>query len=397
MIDPTTPEEKKEGPLRRAYNALVNAVGEGPAEHRQAFELGRELNNEFADAPRMQQMLGANPGVARVREVMGLADPNHVEARRRIGLGAESGTPERIGQLGGTLIADAVQDRSRSIWWLLNAFQATGNIGAEFAFNAANKGLYSAHTVEDDLGLIPINDTLRAQDKNLIDPETGHRRSGVGERTINNERYYTQRNFRPGHVRLLDVAPGVAINSGLGLLTPFGGAEGYEAAVPSKEDKSKTANVLAEVAAKYVLGRTGNLLPYSEFSKVRPDVSKEEYNRYKAFKWKKDGDMDLSDGEFTVPTGVIKGTMDGIHGPEVQFLGRSLPVTTGFLPYGSSIAGGVIGLRNKSKPLTKGLIGSAAGLVTGQVGGSLIEKERRRRNKKDNERQYNERTDMSLE
>ncbi len=395
MIDPKKPEE--EGLLGRALAALVDAVGEGPAEHRQAFELGRELNEKFADAPRMQQMLGANPGIARVREVMGVADANHVEARRRIGLGAKSGTPERVGQLGGTLIADAVQDRSRSVWWLLNAFQATGNIGAEFAFNAANPDLYSAHNVRDELGLIPITDTTRAKVAGLIDPETGHKKSGVGERLINNGKYFTQRNYRPGHVRLLDVAPGIAINSGLGLLTPFGGAEGYEAAVPSKEDKSKTDNVVAEVAAKYILGRTGNLLPYSEFSKVRPDVSKEEYNRYKAFKWDKEGDMDLSDGNFTVPTGVIKGTMDGIHGPEIQFLGRSLPVSTGIVPYASAVAGGAIGLRNKKNSLRNGLIGSVAGLTGGQIGGNLIENERRRRNKKENERQYNKRTDMSLE
>ena len=36
------------------------------------------------------------------------------------------------------------------------------------------------------------------------------------------------------------------------------------------------------------MGRTGNLLPYDEFVKVRPDVSKEEYGRYKAFKFDKE-------------------------------------------------------------------------------------------------------------
>ena len=47
--------------------------------------------------------------------------------------------------------------------------------------------------------------------------------------------------------------------------------------LPSEEDPSKTNNVLGEVAAKYILGRTGNLLPWDEFKKVRPDVSKDEY------------------------------------------------------------------------------------------------------------------------
>ena len=55
--------------------------------------------------------------------------------------------------------------------------------------------------------------------------------------------------------------------------------------------------------------------------------------RYKAFKF--DNSMDLNpfdDGKVTIPTGVLKGTTEGIHGPEVQFLGRSLPVTTAILP-----------------------------------------------------------------
>ena len=47
---------------------------------------------------------------------------------------------------------------------------------------------------------------------------------------------------------------------------------------------------------KYFLGRTGNLLPYEEFSKYRPDVDVGEYNRYKAFKYDKDMDFDPRDG-----------------------------------------------------------------------------------------------------
>ena len=60
----------------------------------------------------------------------------------------------------------------------------------------------------------------------------------------------------------MSIPAGIAINTGLGLMTPFGGAEGYKAALPSDEDPSKTSNVIGEVAAKYFLGRTGNLLPY---------------------------------------------------------------------------------------------------------------------------------------
>ena len=88
------------------------------------------------------------------------------------------------------------------------------------------------------------------------------------------------------------------------------------------------------------MGRTGNLLPYDEFRKVRPDVSEEEYRAYQAFKFDKSTDMDISDGDIGLPGGALKFTTEGIHGPELQFLGRSLPTTTGLVPYLGALAGG---------------------------------------------------------
>ena len=41
-------------------------------------------------------------------------------------------------------------------------------------------------------------------------------------------------------------------------MSPFGGQEGYQAAIPDEENKSKTSNAVAEIASKYILGRTGN-------------------------------------------------------------------------------------------------------------------------------------------
>ena len=155
--------------------------------------------------------------------------------------------------------------------------------------------------------------------------------------------------------------------------------------MPDPDDKNKTSNVVAEVGAKYILGRTGNLLPYEEFKKVRPDVSRGEYNAYKAFKYDKKGDLDITDGDITLPTGVIKYTNEGIHGPELQFLGRGLPVTTGIVPFATALAGTTMGVRT-NKPIRGGLLGGLAGLAVGQVSGNLIEQERRNRNMRENER-----------
>ena len=117
-------------------------------------------------------------------------------------------------------------------------------------------------------------------------------------------------------------------------MSPFGGAEGYWAAMPSADDPTKTDNVLGEVALKYFMGKTGNLLPYDEFVKVRPDVSPEEYGAYQGFKYRRGEDWNpFDDGQTSMGAGLIRTTNEGIHGPELQFMGRSLPLTTGIVPY----------------------------------------------------------------
>jgi hypothetical protein len=179
-------------------------------------------------------------------------------------------------------------------------------------------------------------------------------------------------------VASLAIPTGIAINAGIGLLNPLGGSGGYSAVLPSADDPSKTENAMLEVAAKYILGKTGNLLPYDEFSKHRPDVSQGDYNRYKAFKYDKDTDLNVfDDGQVTLPTGVAKFTTEGIHGPELQFLGRSLPVTTTLIPYLGALAGGVAGVRTK-RPIKGGLIGGFGGLAAGAGTGIIAEEIRRR-------------------
>ena len=211
-----------------------------------------------------------------------------------------------------------------------------------------------------------------ARSANLISAE-GIKRKGVGQKG----RRFTKRKFDPGDVASLSIPTGIALNAGIGLLNPIGGSGGYSAALPSDSDPAVTQNAVMEVGAKYFLGKTGNLLPYNEFVKHRPDVSKSDYIKYKAFKYDKEGDMDLTDGDFTVPTGVIKGTLDGIHGPEIQFLGRSLPATTTGIPVVSAMTGGVLGVRSK-RPIRGGLIGGLTGLAAGSVTGIITEEVRRR-------------------
>ena len=304
----------------------------------------------------MTSMMGSYRTPQVLKSIFGKEDLEFQKAR------AESSIPirkktreEKIGSVLGAIGADLTQDSLRRFWWLLNAPQAVGEIVAEQAVERANPGLYDVVEV------------------------------GTGKfKPDGSEIMRQKRKYKPGFVQALSIPAGYAINQALGLMTPFGGAEGYKAAIPSAEDPTKTDNLLAEVGAKYFLGRTGDLLPYDEFVKVRPDVSKDEYQRYKAYKFDKRMDFNPLDGDFSpLPMGVLKFQDEGIHGPEINFLGRSIPVTTGVTPFIGAVAGTMAGVRTR-RPIKGGFLGGTAGLAAGTALGSVIEGERRRRNAEEN-------------
>lgn len=408
---------------------------------------------DSTDAPKGQTTLGTNPTIQRLLELAepvlpGFMKPSkeEVAARKAMGLGLKDSAAGKAGQILGTLGNDVLNDSTRGIWWLLNAPQAVANVVNEEVLNRVNPDLFSSEVIRDapnsknpqvqgkpykvvsNNDFMEIDELIKQQIDNrgeggkpllksdraesdfqrarnyrdpsrglndgLIDP-VGTKRKGIG--TSRDGDFYTRRMYAPGQVAALGVPAGIAINAGVGLLNPLGGSGGYSAALPSDEDPSKTSNVIGEIAAKYILGRTGNLLPYDEFSKVRPDVSREDYNRYKAFKYEKGLDLDITDGDFTLPTGVLKGTVNGIHGPEVQFLGRSLPLLTTLLPTAGAIAGTALGARRSYRTgdqlakmksmgqvppertaIRDGLIGGSIGLAAGSAAGLIAEEARRR-------------------
>ena len=372
-------------------------VGIGAEDARGAGYIEREMQGKQREAPKMEQMVQGHHLFNRIAEALGKASPERVRAHQQLDmeLKKDKGPGYREGQIGGSIAGDIVQDGTRRYWWLLNALQATGEVINEAVLAKANKlskiapDLYGKTDVKDAISgdLLRLNNKKQAIaqgvakeiDGKLV-PNRGYSIAGEDD-----DRYFQKRNFEPGDVAWLSLPTGVAINSGLGLLTPFGGAEGYKAAIPSEDDPTKSANVIGEIGLKYFMGRTGNLLPYDEFVKVRPDVSPEEYKAYQAFKYDKNEDWNPLDGDMTMLAGALKTTNEGIHGPEVQFLGRSLPLTTGVVPYAAALAGGASGVMSK-RPVKQGLLRGMGGLAAGQVLGNLIEGERRRRNKEDNER-----------
>ena len=381
-------------PSRGFGDAFRKEFGLGRENWAEGRRRVRDAKGQAENAPRIMEMVQAHPGIIRanenIRAAKGIDNDTGDLVRADMGMGLEpKGNNRRAGQMMGAMAADLTQDTSRGFYWLLNALQASGAVLTETAYGLRRPDLFDVSPVLDAAGnKVSLNNKPLARNLGIID-ENDQTRRGVRIKNDGDNAYYVQQNYAPGDVNSLLIPSGIAINTGLGLMTPFGGAEGYEAALPSQDDKTKTENVIGEVAMKYVMGRTGNMLPYDEFKKVRPDVSPAEYRAYKAFKYDKATDLNpFDDGQVGVMGGAFKASDDGIHGPEIQFLGRSLPVSTGVIPFASSVAGTAIGVGSKGsarKPIRGGLIGGLAGLAVGQVAGNLIEGERRRRNKAENE------------
>ena len=412
-------EELIEG-VKRAREGAKEAFSHGREDYREALKRAYIEEGRETDGSRINQMLGSNRTITMARELMGVQGPNpgilsqmfqakpeHVRARQQMGLGLSSDGFTRAGQALGTLASDIVQDRGRELWWLLNAPQAAANVAQEMLLHKFAPDLYAADRQE--INGKPIFGKALAKTQGLIDAD-GKPTAGVSiaYEDIGNkdekgrpkkDKVYYKRRHPAGFVEALAIPTGFAVNQGIGLINPFGGQEGYKAVLEDPNDPSKTSNVVGEVAAKYILGKTGNLLPWDEFKKVRPDVSKDEYMRYKAFKFDNDGDMNpFDDGQMILPTGILKATTDGIHGAEVQFLGRSLPVNTALLPAAAAMAGTTLGARGIGRGRFKfkggtaqGLAGGMTGALTGMAAGNLLEQERRRRNQAENERDKMER------
>lgn len=197
-------------------------------------------------------------------------------------------------QAGGVAVADLATDGARNIWWFLNAPQAVGSLATLAALHQAGK---------------PYLDERSELERGPL--------------------------LRNRNLRLAATVPTVALASlGVGnvLRNP-----GYAAALPQELDKTQTVDPIGEALSRFFLGRTGELLPYDEFYKERPDVSKGEYDAYKAYLFGN--------------ASPLKATLDGIHGPEVTFMGKSVPLATGVVPVAAAALGAGLGIRKAGRRL----------------------------------------------
>ena len=194
----------------------------------------------------------------------------------------------KAAQAAGVIGADLASDGMRNIWWFLNAPQAVAQV-------AMFQGMRDA--AKNNVGL-----------------------SGLHER---------ESLLRNRNLRMAAAAPAwIAMSMGIG---NFMRQPGYKATLPDPTNPTETANPIGELANRYFLGRAGSLLPYDEFVKERPDVSKSEYNAYKNYLF--------------ANKSPIKGTLDGISGPEVNFMGKSIPLATGIIPMAAAVVGARRGIK----------------------------------------------------
>ena len=142
--------------LRKVRAGAVDAYGEGREDNRRAFINSRLDQNLDADPIRWESMMGQNRTITMVKEALGKLNPEHKEALRQMGMGLSNDPYTRAGQMIGHVGADLTQDRSREVYWLLNAAQAVGNVVQEAALKKANPDIFNKMDDVLDLSLIHI-------------------------------------------------------------------------------------------------------------------------------------------------------------------------------------------------------------------------------------------------
>jgi len=205
---------------------------------------------------------------------------------RKDGITAEAA--RRAAQGAGMLAADATSQGAQSLWWFINAFQAASSAAGQQAMHHSLRGIPGA-------------------------PQTP----------------FTRQHYAVSSTFPLVLGASAAVGN-------LFRQPGYSAVLPGEEDRTESSNPLMETGLRS-LGMTGSLLPYKDFIQERPDVSRDEYESYKAY---------LHGSPMPV-----KFNMDGIHGAEVNLLGKSIPLLTGILPVAAGVAGGALGMRMAGKRL----------------------------------------------
>jgi hypothetical protein len=118
-------------------------------------------------------------------------------------------------------------------------------------------------------------------------------------------------------------------------LAQGGRTKGYAAVLPKNGSLTETSNIPLELLLRYVVGRSGRLLPWEQFTQERPDVSPEDYAGARRDQFDR-GPLGI---------GLIKGTTRNLNGePEYTMMGFRVPMSAAATGLGA-IGGGIAGSR----------------------------------------------------
>ncbi len=290
--------------LKSAFDAQLNAFKEGYA---------------FVDRHR---------GDAGQAWIEGLAHQSALNPDGYVAQAKKQGIQAIPGYVLGRLAGDILADGTRKIYWLGNNAMALNSLATDYAIGPELRN-YS----------VPAS---------MREP---------------NKKYYSSAEA---------LLPQFAVQSAFAVANGYydprnagelGRLSGFQAVVPTEEDKRKTENPLAEVFSRYFMGRTGKLLPYDEFKKERPDIDLETYNNYQRF---------LNQDKGFLGMGLLKGTMEGLDEPEARILGSRVALSGAATGIGGAIGIGVGQSLTPKNRFAGAMMGALIGSTAGFTGGKAL-------------------------
>ena len=202
--------------------------------------------------------------------------------------------------------------------------------------------------------------------------------------------------YQRGVIGFAALQPAVAVTGAYDPtnLAELGRPKGFKQNNPTQEDKTKTANPSTELFQRFVQGRTGRPLKFSDAQKEIPDLTKRRYANYLNFLYNNPDPVGKATGGF------IKTTRENLQGdPEARFLGYpvSIPAVTGgvagivgartaiitspdvqktqqasLLDKGTKSVAGPSTRKGQAKLVGRAMVGGLAGGVPGILAGKLI-------------------------
>ena len=107
----------------------------GREDRRNAMLRDRKLSGQTEESTKWDSLMGTHPAAFRLQELTGNLRPEKRQALEELDMQLKGSTARKSGQLVGSVANDLTQDTTRSVYWLLNALQATGEVINEQALS----------------------------------------------------------------------------------------------------------------------------------------------------------------------------------------------------------------------------------------------------------------------